>query len=86
MTPAPLDHTRAKYNPWGLTAHQCLALRLVCKYGGSKRAHYNANVSARLIEHHLHNARKQMGYVGSDIRMFLAWDRWTTKQGNQNEH
>jgi hypothetical protein len=76
MTPAPVDQHRATKNPWGLTPHQCMALRLICTHGGSKRVAYETQVSARLIEHHLHIARQRMGYFGADIRLFLEWDRW----------
>jgi len=81
MTPASLDINRAKHNPWGLSPHQCLALRLVCEYGGSKRAAYERDdVNQRLLEHHLYYARKCMGLFGPDIRMFINWDRWTRKE------
>jgi hypothetical protein len=80
MTPASLDYNRAKHNPWGLTPHQCMALRLVCQHGGAKRVAYETEVSSRLIEHHLYLARKRMGMLGADIRLFLEWDRWIRKQ------
>lgn len=80
MNPAPIDHQRAKRNPWGLTAHQCMTLRLVCEHGGSKRTAYERkDISARLLEHHLLQARRAMGLFGMDVRLFLEWDRWVRK-------
>ena len=80
MTPASIDKNRAKKNPWGLTAHQCMSLRLLCKYGGNKRIAYELGISAKTVEHHLYEARKAMGYFGSDIRVVLEWYKWSTDE------
>ena len=81
MTPAPIDQHRATKNPWGLTAHQCMMLRLICTHGGSKRVAYEVpEINCRLVEHHLHLARQRMGFFGADIRLFLEWDRWIRKE------
>jgi methylaspartate ammonia-lyase len=78
------DRKRAKENPWGMTTCQCYAVRLVCEHGGSKRAAYAEDVELRAIEHHLMKARQQMGMFGNDIRMYINWDRWIRKQGEDD--
>ena len=85
MTPNSLDYERSLANPWGLTQHQCMTLRLVCQHGGTKRAAWaEKDVNTRTLEHHLLKARNLMGLVGSDVRLYLQWDRWTRKD-NVNE-
>jgi hypothetical protein len=80
MIPSNLDHERAEKNPWGLTAHQCMTLRLVCEHGGSKRASYAFPAApVRTLEHHLCTSRKCMGMIGNDVRLYLQWDRWLRK-------
>ena len=88
MTPAPIDKQRAKKNPWGLTPHQCMALRLVCKYGGAKRIAHALGISEKTLEHHLHVARHAMGYFGPDVRAILEWYTWVMRlmlQGEVND-
>lgn len=63
-----------------MTVCQCMALRLVCEHGSTRRVAYVTNISHKLIEHHLHKARKAMGMFGVDVRLFLNWDRWTNEQ------
>jgi hypothetical protein len=84
MEPERVDKQRAKQNPWGLTPHQCMALRLVCAHGGSKRAAYKTGEPERLIEHHIYGVRKAMQMKGADIRIYLEWDRWS-KNENGNK-
>jgi len=79
MEPTRADRKAEKTNPWGLTAYQCMTLRLVCEHGSSKRAAYHTDISHKLLEHHLHIARQRMGMFGVDIRLFLNWDRWSNK-------
>jgi hypothetical protein len=76
MTPSKKDKERAETNPWGLTAHQCLTLRIVCQHGGTKRAAYATGESERNMEGHLMLSRRKMGLLGTDIRVYLNWDRW----------
>lgn len=85
MKPASIDKHRAKKNPWGLTAHQCMALRLMCKYGGAKRIAHATEISERTLEHHLHEARHLMGYFGPDVRAILSWYSWTINQAYLGE-
>jgi hypothetical protein len=72
-----LDRRRASRNPWKLSKGNCFTLRLICKHGGTKRVAYVEDVSERILEYHLFMARKRMGLLGNDIRMYLMWDRWT---------
>jgi hypothetical protein len=76
MKPSKKDKERAKKNPWELTAHQCMSLRLVCEHGGTKRAAYATGESERNMEGHLMLSRRKMGMLGTDIRVYLNWDRW----------
>jgi DNA-binding CsgD family transcriptional regulator len=76
MTPSDLDTLRARDNPWGLTAHQCLVLRLYCANGCTKRTAGKLETSPKNVEHHLRMARTRMGLLGSDIRLYVRWDRW----------
>jgi len=80
MKPQDIDKKRAARNPWGLTACQCITLRLVCEHGGTKRASYATNENCRIMEHHLMSARKKMNLLGTDIRLYLTWDRWIRTQ------
>lgn len=84
MEPTKADQKAARNNPWGLTVCQCMTLRLVCEHGSSKRAAYHTDISHKLIEHHLHKARKAMGFFGVDVRLFLNWDRWTNEQSTKD--
>lgn len=81
MEPTRADKKAAKANPWKLTAHQCMALRLVCEHGTAKRVEYVTDISHKVIEHHLHNARRAMGLFGTTLHLYLNWDRWTHAQG-----
>ena len=76
MKPNKKDRERAETNPWGLTPHQCMTLRLVCEHGGTKRAAYATGESDRNMEGHLMLGRRKMGLLGTDIRIYLNWDRW----------
>jgi len=80
-----LDRRRAFRNPWGLPKGNCFTLRVVCKHGGTKRAAYVENLSERILEYHLLMARKRMGLIGTDIRLYLQWDRWTRKDEGEND-
>jgi hypothetical protein len=81
MTPTKLDKDRAKNNPWGMTAYQCMVLRLICEYGCTKRVNYDEErANQRTVEHHLMVARKCMKLFGNDVRLYLQWDRWTRKE------
>jgi hypothetical protein len=73
------DAQRAFRNPWGLSVAQCYTLRLVCEHGGTKRAAYVSGENARNLEHNLMASRKKMGMFGTDIRLYLLWDRWLRK-------
>ena len=84
MKPNEKDVLRAETNPWGLTAHQCMTLRLVCQHGGTKRAAYATEESDRNMEGHLMWSRRKMGLLGTDIRVYLNWDRWVRDQGDKN--
>ena len=81
MTPNRKDKKRAELNPWGLTAHQCMTLRIVCEHGGTKRAAYATGESERNIEGHLMLSRRRMGMLGTDIRVYLSWFKWV-KENN----
>ena len=76
MIPDDIDHDRANDNPWGLTPHQCMTIRLVCLYGGTKRTSHAEDLPLRTLEHHLLTSRKAMGMYGSDVRLYLNFDRW----------
>ena len=76
MTPSIIDKLRSETNPWGLTAHQCMTIRLVCEHGGTKRASHAEDLPLRTLEHHLLMSRKAMEMYGSDVRLFLEFDRW----------
>jgi hypothetical protein len=76
MTPDPIDYERAGSNPWGLTPHQCMTIRLVCLYGGTKRASHAENLPLRTLEHHLLTSRKAMQMYGNDVRLYINFDRW----------
>jgi len=73
---APIDHVRAKKNPWGLTPHQCCALRLMCKHGSTKQVWAETEIPTKSVQHHVEEARKRLGMRGHDVRLYLAWDRW----------
>jgi DNA-binding CsgD family transcriptional regulator len=73
-----LDHTHARHNPWGLTAHQCCTLRLVCKHGGAKQVWAEYDVSIKTVHGHVEDAKRKMSVRGHDIRPFLMWHRWYT--------
>jgi DNA-binding NarL/FixJ family response regulator len=74
--PSPLDHTLARANPWGLTPHQCMVMRLHCKLGHVKAIWAETNISIKTIHWHLENIRNTMGIPGRDIRIFTQWDAW----------
>ena len=76
MNPAPIDYARAKQNPWGLAAKQCMVLRLYCEHGCTKRVASVIDISPRNIEHHLLRSRKLMGLFGNDIRLYVNWTKW----------
>lgn len=87
MTPDAIDHQRAAENPWGLTPHQCMTIRVVCLYGGTKRASYAEDLPLRTLEHHLLTSRKAMQMYGNDVRLYLNFDRWlgTESAGTKKE-
>jgi hypothetical protein len=76
MTPDPIDYERAGSNPWGLTPYQCMTIRLVCLYGGTKRASHAEDLPLRTLEHHLLTSRKAMQMYGNDVRLYINFDRW----------
>jgi hypothetical protein len=76
MIPDDIDYDRAVMNPWGLTPHQCMTIRLVSLHGGTKRVSHAENIPARTLEHHLLTSRKAMGMYGNDVRLYLNFDRW----------
>ena len=82
----PIDILRSKKNPWGLGPCQCYVLRMYCIYGNNKRTINAIDTSAKNIEHHLLVSRKKMGFIGSDIRLFLQWNTWVTQLELFNEH
>jgi retron-type reverse transcriptase len=59
---------------------------MYCTHGNNKRTVNATNTSAKNIEHHLLVARQKMGFRGSDIRLFLNWDKWVTQLELFNEH
>lgn len=77
MTPTKTDLKAAQKNPWGLTPHQCMTMRLLCEHGSARRVAYEMDISVKVIEHHITRARKAMGSFGSDIRIYLSWYAWT---------
>lgn len=85
MTPAPVDRHRAKSNPWGLTAYQCMTLRLYCKHGCTKRVAQHEDIKERNVENHVHLARQRMGLLGNDVRLYLLFDRWTKTATKKEE-
>lgn len=81
MKPQDVDKKRAARNPWGLTACQCMTMRLMCEHGGTKRVAYGVEEAhPRLLEHHIMITKRKMGLFGADIRLYLMWDRWTRTQ------
>lgn len=76
MTPTPADRQNAKANPWRLTAHQCMAMRLYCEHGCLRRVENTSGIAPCNIKYHLNNARHRMKFYGNDIRVYLTWDRW----------
>jgi hypothetical protein len=76
MTPTEIDKLRSTTNPWSLTSHQCMTIRLVCLHGGTKRASHAEDLPLRTLEHHLLQSRKLMQMYGSDVRLFIEFDRW----------
>jgi DNA-binding CsgD family transcriptional regulator len=76
MPTTKTDEARAESNPWGLTAKQCAALRMICEHGCTKRAVAATEIDGRTIEHHILTARRKLGYFGNDTRLYLDWDRW----------
>jgi hypothetical protein len=79
MIPTEVDLQRSEKNPWGLTAYQCMTLRVVCLHGGTKRASHADSLPLRTLEHHLLMSRKAMQMYGNDVRLYLQWDRWIRK-------
>jgi len=65
LIPETIDQKRSKQNPWGLTPHQCMTIRLVCQHGGTKRASHAEDLPLRTLEHHLLMSRKTMQMYGS---------------------
>jgi hypothetical protein len=76
MTPSEEDERLARLNPWSLTAHQCMAMRLYCENGTMKKVETTAGVPVTTMKWHIKIAKKRMGYFGTDLRMYLTWDRW----------
>jgi hypothetical protein len=76
MPVTSLDHTHARHNPWGLTPHQCCAMRLYCKYGNAKAVWAKDDLSIKTIQGHVMAARNKMGLRGHDVRAFLKWHQW----------
>lgn len=72
----PLDYSHAKENPWGLTPHECCALRLYCKYGSAKQAWAKEDVSLKTVQWHVEKAKHKIGVRGHDIRGVLLWNLW----------
>jgi len=70
------DQALAKANPWGLTIHQCAAMRLLCIHGSAKRATLELGIGQKTFEHHIHAARQKIGYRGADVRHLVAWVGW----------
>ncbi len=86
MAPTDYDIKLARLNPWGLSAYHCLTLRLYCKYGCTKRiVSTTPEANKSTLEHHLHTARKVMGLFGKDVRLYLYWHEWETKQEKAND-
>jgi hypothetical protein len=75
MILAPIDYTRSRDNPWGLTPHQCAAMRLYCKYGNAKQAWAADEGNLKNIQSHVENARLKIGFRGHDMRSFVLWIR-----------
>jgi hypothetical protein len=73
---APIDYTRSRDNPWGLTPHQCAAMRLYCKHGNAKQAWAAGEATHKTIQSHVEAVRVKMGHRGHDIRAFVLWTRW----------
>lgn len=80
MTPGPEDFTLAKRNPWGLTPHQCYALRMVCRFGSAKIAAYKLGETYQSIWEHVRHAKQRMGHPGRDVRVYLEWWDWHKEQ------
>ena len=76
MNLTTIDHMRSRDNPWGLTPHQCCALRLYCKYGNAKQAWANGEGNLKGIQEHIEAARIKIGHRGHDIRVFVLWTKW----------
>jgi hypothetical protein len=85
MNAQDIDKKRAFRNPWGLTICQCYTLRLICEHGGTKRAAHATDENYRIMEHHLMSARKKMNLLGTDIRLYIKWDRWTRKDEGEDD-
>ena len=76
MNLVAIDYTRSRDNPWGLTPHQCCALRLYCKYGNAKQTWAAGEAELRTIQGHVEQARIKIGFRGHDMRSFVLWIRW----------
>jgi hypothetical protein len=74
--PTILDNALAKHNPWGLTPHQCMVMRLHCKLGNVKAIWAEIDMPIKSVHWHLENIRNTMGIPGRDVRIFLQFDRW----------
>jgi hypothetical protein len=59
---------------------------MYCTHGNNKRTCNAINANQKMIESHLCKARKKMGFIGSDIRLFLQWNTWVTQLELFYEH
>jgi hypothetical protein len=85
--PTPYDHVLAKANPWGLTPHQCLVLRLHCKLGHAKLIWRMTDMPIKTVHSHIENVRVRMGLPGRDIRIFTWWALWVQQYyANRKTH
>lgn len=80
MTPQEIDafckSELVVRNPWKIGAKQCLVLHLVCTYGTIKAAAEATGIKERTLKWNLKTARGRRKMSGTDVRIFLMWDRY----------
>jgi hypothetical protein len=82
--PSIYDHLLAKHNPWGLTPHQCMVMRLHCKLGHTKLIWRLIDMPVKTINGHIENIRVKMKLPGHDVRIFTWWALWARQFHQSN--
>lgn len=84
MTPTRFDKEAAKANPWGLTAHQCMSLRLLVLHGNAKLVDRATGIPAKTVQSNVENARIAMGLTGYDQRIYVMYALWANQYAAEN--